>query len=113
MASGVIPNPRKRLQSSDSVYSFPTKTSEISGGNDIYTVLHTGEAIVQYSFSESYSQFQLWLNGVQMFPDYLSTGNTVNTGNHVISFPVVTGDRIRVSFYSTFGMNSIKIKVLY
>ena len=96
-------------------YDFPKKASEISGSNDIYTVQNKGTAFLSYVFnSDTYSQFGFTVNDLYPVQGNITSGGKNLEGvRSTISFPVQAGDKIQVSFYSSYGMASLRLRVIY
>lgn len=94
-------------------YTFPKNQSEVSGGNNSYTVQHNGTAIITYKFaSQAYSQFGLSVNGKSITPGNISSGSVTLGGlTGVITLPVFKDDVISVSFYQTYGMDLISLRL--
>ena len=94
-------------------YSFPTSASDTSASAS-YTVRHDGYAFLKYTFADSlYSQFFITINGIAISDAYITSGNTnLNTVCGYLTFPAHEGDIIRVSFYSTYAMREISLRII-
>lgn len=92
-------------------YIFPKSASEVSDGNDEYTVRTNGIAFLRYQFNnQQYSQFTLRINNVIV--GMFNCGNTPTYLQSMISFPVRKDDKIKVDFYSSFAMQDISLRII-
>lgn len=96
-------------------YEFPKSASEISGTNNTYTVPYDGHAVIYYTYANSaYSQFNLIVNSIALTPQTISSGaGNWNGLVGTVSFPVKKGDTIKITFYSTFAMGRIALRLFY
>lgn len=93
-------------------YTFPTSASEISDNNNKVTITNSGVAFITYAFkNQNYSQFTLNVNGINL-PTITSGNNVCTALTGRFAFPVKKGDVLTVSFYQSYGMNSIGLMVL-
>ena len=98
-------------------YAFPCYASEVSDNNNKYIVQYNGIAVIKIIFdSNLYSQIAILLNGNYITPDNeMITSGGINLEYHrrYFQFPVFAGDEISVSFYTTYGVLSAKLRLLY
>ena len=92
-------------------YKFNT-SSDVT--KDSYTVQHTGWAMLYYRFNQSeYSQFGIFINGANASGNNITNGNSKFDGTGVIPLYLQKGDAVRISYFSTFRMSTIELRVRY
>ena len=98
-----------------SQYTFPKSASEVSDGNDTYTVQNNGTAIIEVRFSNmTYSQIGFLVNEVWIGDGMITSGDHVLSGVPItFSFPVFAGDVIKAAFYSTYTVESAKLRIYF
>lgn len=80
---------------------------------DIYTVQHTGWAMIHYQFAKTKSsQFALSVND-RAVCDYISSNNNEDGMTGVMPLYLNAGDVVRVFYYSTYRMNSVRLRLRY
>ena len=115
MATSTISTSRLNITAQTSAYQFPVNAASIVDGNNVYTVQYDGIAVIRYAFAnQAYSQFYLQLNDMMITNDAITSGSQNLSGvSGIITIPVLKNDKLKVTFYSTFGMSGIAVKVLY
>lgn len=95
-------------------YVFPKSNAQIHDDNDRMVAVADGVAFVQYEFAAvegGYSQFNMRVNGLQMFPSFISSGANAEICG-CFSFPIHKDDSVRVEFYNTDVMEKIQIRII-
>lgn len=92
-------------------YKFNTSADVTS---DEYTVQHTGWAMIYYCFAKTtYSQFGLFVNNANVFGTNITSNTNTDGLSGAIPLYLNAGDIVKVSYYSTFRMNTVNLRLRY